>query len=128
MSSSAQQHQSHQQRLAARSQQRKVRKPKRPQNARKRVSDDVDPPVADGAGAASGSSVVRAAKAAKANALVQSTAASGAAPEKPRSMTEFAHDSDRRISNYDNKATASNEQDTDASNDAQAQYEAAQNL
>jgi RING finger protein 113A len=71
---------------------------------------------------------VRAAKAAKANPLVQSTAASGAAPEKPRSMTEFAHDSDRRISNYDNKATASNEQDTDASNDAQAQYEAAQKL
>ena len=49
------------------------RKPKRPQNARKRVSDDVDPPVADGAGAASGSSVVRAAKAANRRVFVIKT-------------------------------------------------------
>ena len=40
----------------------------------------------------------------------------------------MAHGSDRRISNYDNKATATNEQEVGAGNDAQAQYEEAQEL
>jgi RING finger protein 113A len=66
---------------------------------------------------------VRVAKEQKLNPLVQGTARA----DRTSLMAEdLAHESDRRISNYDNKATASSEQDTAHDLDAQAQYEEAQ--
>ena len=54
-----------------------------------------------------------------------STAKSGESKELWR---ELAQGSDRRISNYDNKATATNEQDVERDRDAQAVFERAQAL
>ena len=95
-------------------------KKKRNKNARARpaAAADDDEPEADEAG----SSVVRVTKAAKANPMVQGT--TGTSSNKSMAK-ELAHASDVRISQYDNKATATNEQDIDRSQDAQAQYEAA---
>ena len=70
------------------------------------------------------SAVVRVAKSAKPNPLVQSTGSAGA-EGGGKLFRELAHGSDVRITQYDNKATASNEQDVARSQDAQAQYEAA---
>ena len=100
------------------------RKPKqRPKNARARpAADDGDAP-ADALGG--GSEVVRLEKKQKANPLVVGTKKEGG----KQSMQEvLAHGSDRRISQYDNKATATNEQDVERSRDAQSQYETAQKM
>ena len=75
---------------------------------------------------AEGSAVVRSSKVAKANPLVQSS--SSGTTTKQTLQKELAHGSDVRLSTFDNKATASSEQDTDHSRDAQAQYEAAQKM
>ena len=115
------------------------RKPaKRNKNVRPRPGasgDDVGPArafleaVSAGAGAADdggGSAVVRVAKVAKPNPLVQGTAAAGGGgSSSSRMQRELVHGSDARISQYDNKATASSEQDVARETDAQAQYEAA---
>ena len=93
------------------------KKPKRNKNVRAR-------PSASDAGDESGSAVVR--KAAKVNPMVQSTA-TGARNRDALGM-EFAQPSDVRISTYDNKVCATNEQDTEKHLDAQAQYEEAQRL
>lgn len=90
------------------------RKPKRNKHSRSRPTEDSE------VGTES-SAVVRVAKEAKANPLVQGTSRVGRASLQE----EMAHGSDRRISNYDNKATASSEQDTSHGCDAQAQYEQA---
>ena len=92
------------------------KKPKRNKNVRARPSAN----AAD----ESGSAVVR--KAAKVNPMVQSTA-TGARNRDALGM-EFAQPSDVRISTYDNKVCATNEQDTEKNLDAQAQYEEAQRL
>ena len=68
-----------------------------------------------------GSSVVR--KASKPNPMAQSTARARTGDELGQ---EFAQPSDRRISNYDNKATATNDQDVERGLDAQTLYEQAQ--
>ena len=57
-------------------------------------------------------------KAARPNPLMQSTKAAGR-PDGTLAE-EFAQASDRRISNYDNKVFATNEQDTERDRDAQA--------
>jgi len=72
-----------------------------------------------------GSSVVRPSKAAKPNPLVQGTA-SARKSGTPDLLSVGVHASDVRISTYDNKATATNEQDIQRDHDAQSQYEAAQ--
>ena len=74
-------------------------------------------------GSSSGSAIMRASKVAKPSPFVSSTAKSAEGKELWR---ETAHDSDRRISNYDNKATATNEQETERNLDAQSQFERAQ--
>lgn len=76
----------------------------------------------DDEGASSGSAVVRGAKAAKPSPFVSSSAKSSEGKELWR---DLAQQSDRRISNYDNKATATNEQETERDRDAQAQFERA---
>eukprot|EP00316_Scyphosphaera_apsteinii_P023914 CAMPEP_0119341878 /NCGR_PEP_ID=MMETSP1333-20130426/103531_1 /TAXON_ID=418940 /ORGANISM="Scyphosphaera apsteinii, Strain RCC1455" /LENGTH=340 /DNA_ID=CAMNT_0007353967 /DNA_START=19 /DNA_END=1041 /DNA_ORIENTATION=+ len=95
------------------------RKPKRNKNVRQRPGADGRAPVADEAGP----SVVRITKVAKANPMVQGTSG---AKKSGTLQSEFAHSSDRRISAYDNKVTASNEQETERDRDAQAQFEEAQ--
>ena len=92
-------------------------------NARPRAAVE-DAPEDSSAG---GVEVVRpAVKAAKHNPLHVSTAK---AKDGRRGLgEEFGHESDRRISNYDNKATAVNEQETERSKDAQSQYEAARKM
>ena len=102
------------------------RKPaKRNKNVRARPSSLEEEPTADAADGGNGeSAVVRVAKSAKPNPLVQSTGSSGA-EGGGKLFRELAHASDVRITQYDNKATASNEQDVARSHDAQAQYEAA---
>ena len=97
------------------------RKPKRPKNARARPSE------ADEESSTGGSEVVRPVKEAKHNPLIVGTKNPGAAA-KPSMREEMAHGSDRRISQYDNKIFASNEQDIDRSQDAQAQYEEARKM
>lgn len=98
---------------------------KRNKNMRARPSaaEDEGPAVAEEE-VASSSSVIRVAKVAKTNPLVQGTGSSGgtAGSSMQKAMT---HASDVRIAQYDNKATASSEQDVDRTQDAQAQYEAA---
>jgi len=74
------------------------------------------------------STVMRAAKASKPNPLVQSSGGGGVVSMASSLQKELAHASDVRISSYDNKATASSEQDTEHGRDAQAQYEAAQRM
>ena len=91
------------------------KKPKRNKNVRAR-------PSAGEGEDASGSAVVR--KAQRANPMVQSTGGRS----RDNLGEEFAQPSDRRISNYDNKVFATNEQDTARGHDAQAQYEEAQEL
>jgi len=93
------------------------RKPKRNKHVRARAADSEE------AGGSEGSAVVRVAKEQKTNPLVQGTARAG---RSSLLQEELAHDSDRRIANYDNKATASSEQDTARDRDAQALYEEAQ--
>lgn len=95
------------------------KKRERSKHARARPPAEEAAPVGDG----DGPSVVRMAKAAKPTPFVMSTAKDG---EKTGLAKELAHGSDRRISNYDNRATATNEQDTVRELDAQAQYERAQ--
>jgi len=95
------------------------RKPKRNKHTRPRATA-----LDDGVGTGDqGPSVQRAAKAAKPNPLVQS---SSGGKQRATIQEELAEDSDRRIAQYDNKATASSQQDTDWKDDAQAQYEQAQ--
>ena len=97
------------------------RKPKgKPKNSRARPAD-VDDDEREG-----GTDVVRVAKQAKHNPLVVGTRDGSSG--KATLREELAHGSDRRISQYDNKAFATNEQDVDRSQDAQAQYEAAQKM
>lgn len=98
------------------------RKPKRPKNARVR---DSEPDGADAGAEPGGSDVVHVTKAQKPNPLVVGTRKVGA---RPTLGEEVAHASDRRISQYDNKVTASSEQDIEHGNDAQAQYEAARRM
>lgn len=69
---------------------------------------------------------MRPAKEAKPNPLHVSTAKDKGA--RATMQRELAHESDRRIAQFDNKATATNEQETDRSRDAQAQYEAARKV
>ena len=95
------------------------KKVNRNKNGRARTTMQED----DGAGS-SGSAVVHAAKAAKPSPFVSSTAKGGA--DGKEMWRELAHGSDRRISQYDNKATATNEQETERDRDAQAQFERAQ--
>ena len=104
------------------------RKPlKRNKNVRAR-SGSID--EEDGPAAASTSGVVRPQKVAKANPMVSSSGSgSGGSGGGSTSLRhELAHASDRRISNFDNKATATNEQDIDRNQDAQAQFEAARKM
>ena len=87
------------------------KKPKRNKNVRARPSaSDADE---------SGSAVVR--KVGKVNPMVQST--STGARDRDALGMEFAQPSDVRISTYDNKVFATNEQDTEKHLDAQTQYE-----
>ena len=90
------------------------RKPKSRKNARVRPSEPDEDPAPAG-----GSDVVRPVKVAKANPLVVGTKNPDNAG-KPGMREELAHGSDRRISQYDNKAFATNEQDVDRSQDALA--------
>jgi RING finger protein 113A len=114
------------------------KKPKRPQNQRKRPADAAavaaaasssDAAAAD---ASEGSSVVRTVKQAKPNPMVQGTASAAAvaaaAAKSQARQQEMVHGSDRRISNFDSKVFASSEQETERGADAQAQYEAAQKM
>lgn len=73
-----------------------------------------------------GSAVIRVAKAAKANPLVQGTASARKAAAAVDLLAVGVQPSDARISTYDNKATASSEQDVPRDRDAQALYETAQ--
>uniref|UniRef100_A0A7S0L942 Uncharacterized protein n=1 Tax=Coccolithus braarudii TaxID=221442 RepID=A0A7S0L942_9EUKA len=73
----------------------------------------------------SGSAVQRTQKAAKPNPLVQGTVSEGKR-QQGQLVREFAQESDRRISAFDNKVFATNEQDVSRDRDAQAQYEEAQ--
>ena len=100
---------------------------KRERNANTRPRGGATTEPVDSAGAppdaAAASAVVRNGRASKSNPMVQGTAS-----ERKRvalkSETSFA--SDARISTYDNKGTATNEQETSRDKDAQAQYELAQ--
>lgn len=103
---------------AASGEERLFKKPKHNKNMRAR------PAASDGE--ESGSAVVR--KAGRVNPMVQSTACTASARVRDDLSTEFAQTSDRRISNYDNKVFATNEQDTERAHDAQTQYEEAQQL
>ena len=94
------------------------KKPNRNKNVRQRPSAAAEEEV-------DGSAVMRASKAAKVRAFVSSTSKD---TSKPAMGAELAHASDRRISNYDNKATATNEQDVAREHDAQSQFERAQAL
>ena len=97
------------------------RKPTRNKHARARPRDGPE----DGGDEAS--AVMRVAKVAKANPLVQGTARPSSGSGKATLQQELAHESDRsRVSSYDNKATATNEQETSRDRDAQALYETAQ--
>ena len=97
------------------------RKPTRNKHARARPRDGPE----DGGDEAS--AVMRVAKVAKANPLVQGTARPSGGSGKATLQQELAHESDRsRVSSYDNKATATNEQETSRDRDAQALYETAQ--
>jgi RING finger protein 113A len=101
---------------------------KRSRNVRARPSE-ADPPPDDGD--ASRSEVVRTAKVAKPNPMVvgtKSASSSSSSGSRQAAGPAVTHASDRRVSQYDNKATASNEQDVDRSQDAQAQYEAARKM
>jgi len=75
----------------------------------------------------SSSEVVRSVKTQKSNPLKVSTT-----KDKGNNSAvlrdDLAHGSDRRIAQYDNKVTATNQEDTDRSMDAQAQYEAARKM
>ena len=93
--------------------------------ARPRAIDASFDPDTAAASSTAASEVVRPTKVAKPNPLYASTQK---AAGKPRLNEEFAHASDKRISQYDNKVAATNEQDTDRSADAQSQYERAQKL
>lgn len=97
------------------------KKPMKRRAMRPRQSDTDEETGA--AAADGGSDVVRLAKAAKPNPLHVSTHKAG--DKGPALRDELVHGSDRRISQYDNKAFAVNEQDTERANDAQSQYEAA---
>jgi len=104
------------------------KKPKqRNKHVRARPSDDANAEAddADADGASGGSSVVRSAKTAKPNPLVQSTGGSSSGGSLQK---ELAYGSDVRLTSYDNKATASSEQDVEHGRDAQAQYEEAKTM
>lgn len=116
------------------------RKPKgKPKNARPRPAA-TDEPTGTSDAEAGGTDVVRLAKQAKFNPLVvgtkgpagntgsNSSSGGGGGSSKSGLSAELAHGSDRRISQYDNKAFATNEQDVDRSQDAQSQYEAARQM
>ena len=78
----------------------------------------------DDADSTKGSSVVRAVKVPRPNPMVHATDRRDG-DAAPVLGAELAYASDRRISNYDTKATAANEQDVARDRDAQALYEQA---
>ena len=101
------------------------RKPKgKPKNARPRPAA-TDEPTGTSDAEAGGTDVVRLAKQAKFNPLVvgtkgpagntgsNSSSGGGGGSSKSGLSAELAHGSDRRISQYDNKAFATNEQGVD---------------
>jgi RING finger protein 113A len=97
------------------------RKPKARANMRKRpASDDNGAAAATEADGDAGSVVVRPEKTAKPTPFAQSTRA-----DRPRQLAEdvAAHASDRRITGYDNKVFATNEQETAHDRDARAIFE-----
>ena len=97
-------------------------KPKRNKHLRPRPTSLTD---GDDADATKGSSVGRAVKVPRPNPMVHATDRRDG-DAAPVLGAELAYASDRRISNYDTKATAANEQDVARDRDAQALYEQAQ--
>ena len=97
-------------------------KPKRNKHLRPRPTSLTD---GDDADSTKGSSVVRAVKVPRPNPMVHATDRRDG-DAAPVLGAELAYASDRRISNYDTKATAANEQDVARDRDAQALYEQAQ--
>lgn len=103
------------------------KKRERNQNVRPRGAPGAPPSEVAAPEDEEGSAVVRASKAAKPNPLVQGTAgANKKAAGELGHLTASVQPSDKRISSYDNKATATNEQEVPRDRDAQAQYETAQ--
>lgn len=100
------------------------KKRKRNANTRPRGGSSNEPTEAVGtADQDDGSAVVRNARLSKPNPMVQGTAGDR---KREALSAESAFASDVRISTYDNKVFATNEQDTSRDRDAQAQYEMAQ--
>ncbi|KAL3923074.1 MAG: hypothetical protein SGPRY_004339 [Prymnesium sp.] len=93
------------------------KKVSRNKNVRARTIQPEDEPTD------SSSAVSRVSKVAKPSPFVSSSVKPSGSSELRK---DLAQPSDRRISNFDNKATATNEQETERDRDAQAQFERAQ--